>query len=188
MCGVWWVFLGMLRLLFYTCTWATFSIHHTFQAMKLKIMQHPTFKCIMKNRSVHSKFTFKKSVLLQILEERILLQNGYLRRRSGLQLSAAKGGGAQGNVNTVAVYKPSGEQLQRAPPCLHLKDAQRSLTSSWTWSSHACGCRGLPLLFTHSLMGVHTSRTSSSSHDEFWANTVWHPALCSGCSCIEHFG
>lgn len=144
----------------------------------------------MKNWSVHSMFIFKKISFTSDFRrsQQILLQNGYLRRRSGLQLSAAKGGEAQGNVNTVAVYKPSGEKLQRAPPCLHLKDAQRSLISSWTCSSHACGCRGLTLLFTRSLMGVHTSRTSSSGHDEFWANTVWHPALCSVCSCIERFG
>lgn len=94
--------------------------------------------------------------------------------------ACSEGGGAQGNVITVALYKPSGEQLQWASPCLHLKDRQRRLMSDWTCKSHACGCRGLPLLFTLSLMGVHTSRSSSSRPSEFWLTQcdALHSALC----------
>lgn len=84
----------------------------------------------------------------------------------------------EGNVITVALCKPSGEQLQRASPCLHLQDGQRRLMFDWTCSWHACSCRGLPLLF----VGVHTSRTASSSPSEFWANTVWCAALTLLCA------
>lgn len=73
---------------------------------------------------------------------------------------------------------------------LHVSTARTDksrLTSDLRCSSHACGCRALPLSFTLSLTGVPTSRASSSSVNDSAAalNALANVSVCNG-GCQHH--
>lgn len=144
----------------------------------------------MKNWSAHSKFIFKKSVLLQILED----YNKFFCRTD-----------VWGEEVASSCLQQRGEELREMSTlslCINpLESSSKEHPHVYTWRTHKgawypaervarmrTAAEVSSLLFTRSLTGVHTSRTSSSSHDDFRANTVWHTALCSVCGCIERFG
>lgn len=90
-----------------------------------------------------------------------------------------RGGRSWGEMSTLSLWiNPLGRSSKEH---LHVSTS-RVDKGGWSLTVRVACSRAaaeVSLVLTLSLVGVHVSRTSSSSHSGFWASALWCAALCS---------